>query len=702
MNMSFWSQCQGLVRRLERRPVARRRERPSPMTETLEPRTLLSSTPVLIADISPGSAAGNPGNFLTIGSTTYFTASDGAHGAELWRSDGTAAGTTMVKDVNPGSGSSNISNLTDVNGTLFFRANDATSFGLWKSDGTAAGTVLVFGPGSGFLDLQSFTNVNGTLFFSAYDSAHGYELWKSDGTAGGTTIVKDIFPGGFTGYYGGYYLNSSSPGNLTNVSGTLFFTANDGVHGYTLWKSDGTEAGTTWVGSGVSGLSRLTNVNGTLFFAAYGADGNELWKSDGTSAGTTLVKDIFPGVTIYSGYYGYSITPNSSNPDALTVVNGTLFFTAADTHRRQVWKSDGTEAGTVMVTDIPIGGLSYSTGITEMNGTLYFSASDGQQGIELWKSDGTAAGTRIVKDVRTGSSGSYPDNFASANGTLYFRAIDSTHGYELWKSDGTAAGTVIVRDIFQNGYPGSGYTFNSSFPGNLTAVNGILLFTANDGIHGNELWALNTAPAPSLDITGFQATTTAGVFGNFTVTARNADGSTNTGYRGKVHFTSSDPRAELPADYTFTAADKGAHTFTLRLKTAGFQSIDTIDTQSSTLAGSLWDILVKPAAASTMSVGGFPSSTFAGVAQSITVTLKDQFGNIASGYRGTVRVSSSDRGAVLPSNYTFTAADAGVHTFSVILKKTGKQSISARDIALPLLTATQGGITVLRKPPRRF
>jgi len=74
----------------------------------------------------------------------------------------------------------------------------------------------------------------------------------------------------------------------------------------------------------------------------------------------------------------------------------------------------------------------------------------------------------------------------------------------------------------------------------------------------------------------------------------------------------------------------------------------------------------------------------------------------ASGYRGTVRVSSSDRGAVLPSNYTFTAADAGVHTFSVILKKTGKQSISARDIALPLLTATQGGITVLRKPPRRF
>ena len=149
--------------------------------------------------------------------------------------------------------------------------------------------------------------MNGTLFFTANDGTHGDELWKSDGTAAGTVLVKDINPGSPAIRR---LQPQLVPRNLTNVNGTLFFTANDGTHGDELWKSDGTAAGTVLVkdinpgGTCIrllvpnSSIPNLTNVNGTLFFAANdGAHGDELWKSDGTAAGTVLVKDINPGST---------------------------------------------------------------------------------------------------------------------------------------------------------------------------------------------------------------------------------------------------------------------------------------------------------------------------------------------------------------------------------------------------------------------
>jgi ELWxxDGT repeat protein len=141
-----------------------------------------------------------------------------------------------------------------------------------------------------------FTNVNGTLYFVANDGTTGYELWKSDGTSAGTRLVRNINSGG----------NSSYPRYLTNVSGTLFFSADDGTKGHELWKSDGTPGGTVLVrdirpaSGGINFGSyprHLANVNGTLFFAANdGTRGYELWKSDGTSTGTVLVKDIRPGL----------------------------------------------------------------------------------------------------------------------------------------------------------------------------------------------------------------------------------------------------------------------------------------------------------------------------------------------------------------------------------------------------------------------
>src|SRR5262249_13828879 len=191
---------------------------------------------------SPRPAGSYAGYRSDVNGTVFFAADDGVHGTELWKSDGTAAGTVLVKDIFPGWQGSGPSNLTNVNGTLFFTANMRE---LWKSDGTAAGTVLLKDTGSGYLALRNFTNVNGTMFFTNDTDyyTHGTELWRSDGTAAGTTIVAHLHRGYFN--YGRYYFQSAYAGNLTNVNGTLFFTARVGSEdGGELFKSDGTAAGT--------------------------------------------------------------------------------------------------------------------------------------------------------------------------------------------------------------------------------------------------------------------------------------------------------------------------------------------------------------------------------------------------------------------------------------------------------------------------
>jgi hypothetical protein len=195
--------------------------------------------------------------------------------------------------------------------------------------------------------------------------------------------------------------------------------------------------------------------------------------------------------------------------------------------------------------------------------------------------------------------------------------------------------------------------------------------------------------ASNLVVSGFASPTAAGTVGRFTVTAKLADGSTAINYAGTIHFTSSDSQAGLPADYTFTSADGGVHTFSATLRTAGAQSLAARDVVSASVTGTQTGITVSPAAASRLTLAGFPSPVTAGVSGSFTVTAVDRFGNRATGYRGTIRYTSSDAQAALPANYSFTADDAGMHTFSAVLKTAGNQSVTATDTANAAVVGSQ-------------
>lgn len=282
--------------------------------------------------------SGGPSQGVAMGDKLYFSAYDLDHGRELWATDGTAEGTYRVKDINPGLGS-----------------------------GIAE-----------YFEWSSFP-VGDILYFRASDGATGSELWRTDGTEGGTWLVKDIEQG----FYG------SGPGAFTEAGGMLFFTAYTGSQ---LWRSNGTEAGTQLVRS-FSVATNLYGYQGTLYFSADPDNtGQELWRSYGTFNTTERIKDL-------NGVIGASLPINFHGAGSL------VYFDAATDAGWELWRTDGTEDGTWMVKDINPGGASGTLygyadrAMAHLGDTLYFRADDGASGGQLWRTNGTEASTVRVSDI---------------------------------------------------------------------------------------------------------------------------------------------------------------------------------------------------------------------------------------------------------------------------------------------------------------
>lgn len=423
----------------------------------------------LFADINPG-----PGfsmriqRFVTFGGALYFEADDGTHGYELWKTDGTEAGTVMVKDIRPGPDGSTPFRFVVFDGALYFEADDGTHGSeLWKTDGTEAGTVLVkdLRPGMDSGGPDGFTIFDGVLYFEAFNDTYGSELWKTDGTEGGTEVV-DIQPG----------TESTAPYGITVFGDALYFGASSSGAGFELWRSDGTATGSAMVKDIRPGLDAsfprsLTVLDGALYFEADdGTHGYEMWTTDGTEAGTMLVTDLFPGPD--PGVF------DTACRNDRVVFDGALYYTGRDSPTTTgLWKTDGTAAGTTLVFE---GALACA--FTVIGDAFYFNSG----GHGAVRSDGTPAGTETLASL------TYVNGFEPFDGLVYFKGGDPDHGEELWVTDGTVAGTMLAMDI--NPGPATSMS-NGGFAYleyDLAPFNGALYFPADDGTHGFELWRVAT------------------------------------------------------------------------------------------------------------------------------------------------------------------------------------------------------------------
>jgi hypothetical protein len=480
-----------------------------------------------------------------------------------------------------------------------------------------------------------------------------------------TVSAEDAYNNTVTGYTGTVHF-ASSDGGATLPADYTFTSDDQGTHPFavTLQTPGNQTVTATDTGAGAGGTATIQDIDYVpgLHF--------RFDTPSATTAGVpfdvtvTALDESNDVATHYDG----TVALSSNDPGAAVVVPANYTFTAADA-----------------------GAHTFAGGFTLVSaGTRFLEAVDTSGG----NGDSTSANITVVPAaVSSLALSGFPastvagaaPSFTVAGVDAYGNVVTGYSGTIHFSS--TDAQAVLPPDtVLGNGTGAFSAVLETAGPQAVTASD-----VANPALTVTQTVAVNPASAAQFAVTAFPTPAAAGSAGTFTVTALDAYGNVATGYAGTVHFASSDARAVLPADAPLT---NGTGTFSATLKTAGTQSITATDTASSGLNGTQGTIVVTPGAATSLVVGAFPSSITAGVAANVTVTARDAYGNVASGYTGTVHFTGSDPQATLPADYTFSAADQGVHTFAATLRTAGSQSLAVADPAGGVAGGSEGGITV--------
>ena len=398
-----------------------------------------------------GAASFVPYNIVELNGQRLLFGNDGQIGNELYRlnSDNTL---TLIKDISPGEASTLAYASVVSNGLLYFVTQDVTGAQLYRTDGTAAGTLAI----KNFNRVNAIVSFHNQTILAADSSGTGAELWRTDGTATGTVLIKDINVG-----VSPYLPTSSYPGQFTEFNGQLYFSATQGLQRH-VWVTDGTDTGTR-VALEVRPQWMLVNQN--KLYVATGENGQfRLSRSDGTPAGTTTLSATFTGVgpaTVFNNMilFGGStaefgnelwklastgepelvkdinVGTGPSLPSEFVEAGGTLYFSAGTAESgRELWQTNGTAATTLLSKDIATGPSgSYPRPLGVLNGVLFFAASDRAHGNELWQTNGGARGVTLVKDIAPGPQSSYPGSMLVGGQEIIFSATTAPLGNELWR-----------------------------------------------------------------------------------------------------------------------------------------------------------------------------------------------------------------------------------------------------------------------------